>query len=373
MSKENYETSRIFGILKARKDSLDGNLTTSQYLERLDRYLSIALSAMLRHTRYLEGMVAGLIGWQEENYRRRVSLLTKREFVPAALTWLLQDKITKEKTLDTLKLDRGVGILICHAFLSECSEYMAVTRKAELTEQADLQVIRNTEDRLLAPGGNLSHATATVARQAKLAAEYRGAILSKYFRLAIMAAQRDYVSYFNCRISLDDMCSEYITATARAIDKCDYEKGPLTTHIQNWFFTARTHCKRRYDTSIKESSLDSSSMGAYKVFEGAAAAADSGHTPAETGDGNPTHAESGDRSQTSQQDDADNQHSSRPGGFYVSAEQAIEDKESEDNIRLLAKLADPRGFARRRMGIEEILSSDELRLQGMSTAKRRGG
>ena len=84
-------------------------------------------------------------------------------------------------------------------------------------------------------------------------------ILKKYIRLAIMTAQRDYVQYFDHRVSLNDMCGEYILATARAIDKCDYEKGPLTTHIGNWFFTARKHCATRYDIHRNESELPTDS------------------------------------------------------------------------------------------------------------------
>ena len=219
MAKSHYESSYIFDKLKASQDTLEGNLTTSQYLETLDRYLDLALQAMLKNTRYLESMIAGLIGWQEDNFRKRVSLLNKREFLPKALSWLLQTKLDKIKGLRDLRLDRGVSLLICHAFLAECKAYDLVSNKTELNEDQDLKVIRETELRLLAPGGNLHHAIATIRRQSQLAASYRGSVLSKYFRLAIMAAQRDYVNYFDCRISLDDMCAEYIMAAARAIDK----------------------------------------------------------------------------------------------------------------------------------------------------------
>jgi hypothetical protein len=106
-----YENSWVFGILKASSGEMDGNLTTSQYLETLDRYLNGALKCIVENTRYLDVVVTGLIGWQEENYRRRVSLLSKRQFIEAAITWILKPRAEKVKTIGTLRLDRGVALL----------------------------------------------------------------------------------------------------------------------------------------------------------------------------------------------------------------------------------------------------------------------
>lgn len=332
----NYENSRIFGILKAAPDTLEGNLTTSQYLETLDRYLLTALATLVIHTRFIESLVAGLVGWQEENFRRRVSLLNKKDFIPKALTWLLLPKADKVKELPNLRLDRGVALLACHAFLDETKNYASLAAKDELGND-DLRVIHDTELRLLAKGGNLSHAVTLVKHQAHLAAEYRGAILSKYFRLSIMAAQRDYVNYFKCRISLNDMCAEYIMASSRAIDKCDYEKGPLTTHIQNWFFTARSHCKKRYDNAILYERQLADDSGSEDTSSANSSDAD-GNELAMLGYASPT-------------SDSDS-----------GAEDKMIREQQGATVRLLAKLADPSGVARRILGIGEILLPAEKAL-----------
>ena len=240
-----YENSWVFANLKANVSEPEGNLTSSQYLETLDRYLNGALKCIVENTCYLDSVVTGLIGWQEANYRRRVSLYSKKQFIESAIAWLIKPRVEKVKTLHTLRLDRGVALLACHAFLNECKDYAALSRLPRIKTQEHLRTVYETEKRLLVRGGNLNHAITLVGHQADLAAQYRGMILKKYIRLAIMTAQRDYVQYFDHRVSLNDMCGEYILATARAIDKCDYEKGPLTTHIGNWFFTARKHCATR--------------------------------------------------------------------------------------------------------------------------------
>lgn len=324
-----YENSKVFSILKVQNDHMEGNLTTSQYLETLDRYLSGALQVITENTRFMDVVIIGLIGWQEENYRRRVSLMSKRDFIAAATMWLLQTRKKKAEGIVGLRLDRGVALLACHAFLEACEPYEKVTAGKSIESQEELSIVLNTERRLLIPGGNLCHAIALAKHQTELAAKYRGAILSKYFKLAIMSAQRDYVQYFNCRISLDDMCSEYILASARAIDKCDYEKGPLTTHIRNWFFTARKHCARRYDHGRNESELPDD-QGSSAGYESTDEESEYGSTELST----------------------------------EAVDVALIRIESSDTIRFLAKLADPLGEARKALGIEEILSIKEKKLLG---------
>lgn len=323
-----YENSWVFGVLKNNTEEQQGNLTTSQYLETLDRYLDGALRCIVENTRYLDSVVAGLIGWQEENYRRRVSLHSKKQFIEVAITWLLKPRDEKVSTVKALRLDRGVAMLACHAFLAECSQYEEVTRLKRIETQEHLRIVSETERRLLVRGGNLAHAITLVRHQAELAAEYRGVILTKYIRLAIMTAKRDYVQYFDHRVNLNDMCGEYILATARAIDKCDYEKGPLTTHVRNWFFTARKHCANRYDHGRSESELPE---------------------------------ESGAASQSLNDDDTDS-------GLEELATDAVDvgliKAESPTTIRFLAKLADPEGSVRKMLGIEETLSIQERKLLG---------
>jgi hypothetical protein len=325
-SHNKYETSWVFGALKARTMEMDGNLTSSQYLEKLDGYLLSCLKSLAENTRYLDVVVTGLIGWQEENYRRRVSLLSKRTFVDRALVWLISTRKEKVKNVDTLRLDRGVALIICVTFLDACKDYVPLLSMVKIEEQAHLKILSETERRFLVPGGDLRKAVETIRHQSTLAAEYRGKILNKYIRLAIMAAQRDYMDYFDCRISLNDMCGEYLLASARAIDKCDYEKGPLTTHIKNWFFTARKHCANRYDTSRFELEiLEENSAGTY---------------------GNSIAFE--DSELTTEAIDT-----------------GLMKLETSETIRFLAKLADPSGEARKALGIEEILNIQEKRLLGI--------
>ncbi len=332
MSQQPYQSSLIFGALKVQKDEIDVNLTTSQYMEKLDGYLYSALYPILENTNYVEAFIIGLIGWQEKHYRRRVSLLTKREFITKAIAWLLRPtKAEKVKLLIDLKFDRGVLLTLCQSFLIENKPFSLVARKITLSQE-DLAVLVSTTKKLETSTSQLSCALASTQYRVEQALTYRSSILSKYYRLALLAAKRDYTKYFNHRISLDDMVAEYLLATSRAIDKCDYERGPLTTHVQNWFFTARSQCQKKYDTSLKEESKDFSE--AYEATS------------------------------LSDRTNAQNMQYLLDETTVNSVEEDLGSSQCH-TVRLLAKIADPKGLARRYLGIEEFLTVYEKQILGL--------
>jgi len=310
-----YQTSKFFGNIKKHKEA-DGNLTSSQYLEKLDYHIDAALAAIVANTSYLESAVAGLLGWQELNYRRRVSLHGKAEFIEKAITWLIIGKTDRIAKVKELRLDRGVALALCSNLLKECASYGIASRKSTLTNE-DARVVYNTELQIGSQSlhSNLFETLLTVDYNLKKALEAKSVVLSKFYRLAIMAAKRDYTGYFNCRVNLDDLCGEYIMASSRAIDKCDYEKGPLATYVLQWFLTTRTVCAKRYDFT-KEDSLENSILS----------------------------------------------------GMSDPEESLLQTKENSRvamSIRLLAKIADPVGDARKALGIEEVLSVSEKRAIGV--------
>jgi hypothetical protein len=69
---------------------------------------------------------------------------------------------------------------------------------------------------------------------------YKDQVAEKYTRLALKTAQYDYVHYHNCAVPLDDVSQTYVMAVSRAVDRCDYRLGVLTTQVQYIFLTART-------------------------------------------------------------------------------------------------------------------------------------
>lgn len=311
---QSHGHSKSFGQLKVIKEKIQGNLTTSQYLETYDLLLLNAVRPILLNTDYIDSFVIRLMGWQEKNFRRKVSFVNRLEFPFLATVFLLaknqKDKVEKYKEL---KLDRGARVQVVKSFHSALALYKEACDLKLSSPPNDpisycLGVKRRYEEAYRCD--KLIEILAESALWLERALEFKQAILEKYIRLCLNTARRDYTSFFQERVPLDDIVQTYTIAASRAIDKCDFTQGALTSHIQTWLYSGRDSLNR--------------SVGG----------PDSVH---------------------SQLEDIDETVNS-------TYEQELSEKDSEDEIKLLCKLVDPLGVARCYLGIPEILSPPELEL-----------
>jgi len=325
----NYQSSRVFGKLKdlQEKISSDESLTTPQYLRLYDDLLDKAVLPIIANSRFFDSYLIRILGWQEKNFRRKVSFLKRVEFPRLAMNFLLQSTCEgREKAYRELHLDRLLKAQLVSAFHHALSNYLKACNlelEVPVGTLADkqtfcLRVKEQVENALRASdSSSLLVAYHESKRYAELASEFKRMIMEKYVRLCLNTARKDYMQYFNCRVKLDDIVQTYILAMSRAIDKCDARQGALTSHIQNWFFSARDAVAKGLDrkVAISESELEMSTV--------------------------------------------------EEGGFYSKFDSYESLKESEANLRVIAevaRIADPLGAARAFLGVPENLTPAELQL-----------
>lgn len=317
-----YQHSKVFASLKVVKERIQGNLTTSQYLQAYDEYIERAITPILLNTRFFDSFLARLVGWQEKNFRRKISFLNRHEFPSLAISFLLQTSDEGRLTaFRKLSLDRGICIEFIKLFHANLDSYIKACNCEMLdpkTSEFDLSYALKTklfvEESLRATSPLLPVYAESVFWLAK-ALDFKSIIVEKYTRLCLNTAKYDYEDYFNHKIPLDDIISIYLTAASRAIDKCDSKQGVLTTFIRNWLKTGRTQAAKLIDriaVSVSTESLNQLSLSE-----------------------------------------------------LTSAEDHTDKEEQINQLRTLAKLADPIGAARVALGIEEILSDKELIILGV--------
>lgn len=319
-----YRHSNSFASLKGITETLTNNLTTSQYLQIYDEYLDNAIIPIVSHTSFFDTFLSSLLGWQERNFRRKVSFLNRAEVPGLVISFLLQP--TAEKRVEAykkLQLDRGIRIEFVKLFEERLKPYIKACN-CELmnpyTNEFDIsycmKVKNGLEESFKARAPLLAVCLESLFWLDK-ALNFKQLILEKYIRLCLTNAQRDYVSFFDKEIDLDDIVQVYILVASRAIDKCDSRQGALTSHIQNWFMTGRVRVRQQNNQKIASQSIETINWEA--------------------------------------QVNDDNQRVSSD------QEQAVEDREHYHLIRMLAKIADPTGAARAFLNIEETLRESELR------------
>jgi len=319
-----YKHSKVFAALKDTKETIAHNLTSAQYLFVLDELLDKACFPLLDNSSLFDTALSRMIGWQEKNFRRKVSFGSRVEVPRLILNFLLvKDTESRRKNFKAIGLDRGLRIKLLMTFHTNAEEYMRACdydlRDPE-THQLSLSYCNHIKHSFEAAHRSRD----SLFRHLKesqfwllKATSFKQCIIEKYLRLSLSVAQRDYVGYFQHEANLDDMIQWYVLAASRAIDKCDATQGTLTSHVQNWFLTARNRVadERQLDKSniqVELLDFDSDSM----------------------------------RSSTTQ--------------MHLSTEDNIVNVESSRALSYLARVADPLGAARLLMGIEEQLTEQEL-------------
>jgi hypothetical protein len=305
-----YRHSKAFATLKATNETISTNLTTPQYLRTLDDLLLNAFKPILLNTQYADGAVASIAGWQEMNFRRKVSFLDRPTFYSKCFRFFAatgQDKVVRFKDL---KIERGLRFQVLKRFLNATSAYVKALSDTEVPLDTALAVKAQYEAAF--ESTDLLSVCREVAFWLERAEEFKRQISEKFVRLTLNTAKNDYVSFFECRgVSLDDMVQVYLLAASRAIDKCDADQGALTSHIMKWFLTARLRVSQQRDSASTQERLDNLSVQ----------------------DLDPT----------------------------LSLDEEVQDPLV---VRYLAKIADPLGAARIALGIEEHLNQAELSLLG---------
>lgn len=316
-----YKSSRAFQELKNVKEKLSVNMTTSQYMKLYDEFLEKAMNPIITNCKFFDTYLSQLISWQARSHRRKISFVGQVEFPRLAVNFLLQptgdQRIAAYKKLS---LDRGIVIEFLRLFETMTSNY----KKASNLDlyngnvQKCLRIIGELEASLR-PKTPLISIIRESAYWFKHALEFRHLILEKYIRLTLNAAQRDYVEFFQGREELDDVVQSYLLYTARAIDRCDYRQGALTSHIQKYFLAAKAHVLKGID--YRNDSL-----------------------------------EEDDESSTA------NDHSSDLHSPDIQLFNKTTSEDSSKAISQLSKLMDPTGCARAYLGIQEILNDQEIQL-----------
>lgn len=324
---EKYSHSEAFAVLKKTDEKIKVSLTSYQYLTVLDNMLYDALTPILVNTKFFDVFLSQVIGWQTLNPKRktcgvgRVGLATL-----STLFFLTMDGPQKLKLVKRMKLHRNILFECISRWLDLMHDYHAVSSQVGTTDiVSHLQDLH--EQALMRTGYSLHSTYQTTAFWYKKAKAFKEQIMEKYTRMVISAAQRDYVELGMIE-QLNDMVQSYMITMSKAIDKCDTDKGVLTSYINSWLKSAKNNVEKR-------------------------ASHDIGQISSQTPYGKVTHVELEEVEDTVSDDD---------------------DREREDNIkrvRTLAKLFDPKGYGRIALGIQEQLSEDDrATLRALAAVKK---
>lgn len=258
-----YNHSKAFETLKATQEEITSNLTSLQYLSTLDMFLWNALAPIHSEcpsifTRYLAQVTANQTLKASTRYSS-----DDRAKLPITLFNVITspDPAKAHEVAKTMYLNRGLLFGFLSLFLNRMRRYEQLHSPVIPlnTVVRNSEIYRIERSVCLRPNGQLYAAIQQVRFWYDKARAFKGMIMQKYTRMALMNAQLAYKDY-NHYVPLDDTVQIFNVVLSRAIDRCDARQGVLTTFIQNWFKSARgevaNQAKGQTDQSIESLNED---------------------------------------------------------------------------------------------------------------------
>lgn len=319
--------SKTLDVLKSVKERLDHNYTSYQLLSVLDKLLIKSIAPIINTTDYVDRVLANVVAWAAVNPRRKVTSLPKPKFNTYVMAYLASDKPKQKiKILSRLRLERNVLFFIATCFINATKSLAAERPSTSLINE--LAVTHPNRLYFASRDSQFWYAQAS---------DFKGQIMEKYMRMAMVEAQmfhkQQRMDNPHLKFELDELGQNFMLAVSKAVDKCDAQQGTLTTYVQNW---------------IKDAKGNSSLRGEYGIAYTIPAA--HRRAMAAKKDGKP-HIVNISVSIDSQ----DLEHLTSDSNV----EEEVERTRRICRVRLLAKRVDPTGIGRLYLGIDEIFDDQE--------------
>ena len=331
MSKYAYDYSLAFNSLKNTKEQLSDNHTTRDYIVAMETLLYNAVRPLVMTSEFSDTFLASVSAWYSTNAKRRISRLEKAEFFGLVNQMLVtEDLELKYELIKRMQFERTILFFLVDSWLRTLNGYTQTTVEYAKTKKAKHRMLMEQYEFVIGKRSDRTMSVFSAVRESRYwlrqFLDLKTMILEKYSRFIITTAQKDY-KMMGHSVSLNDLIQNYVITSSRALDKCDFKQGTLTSYIQLWLKSARTR-------SSKTDSIDNSTNSP----EGVDVQYDRVDiTPSEDGS------------------IFVNELSEEHGQEYEAS-----NRDEIDNVRYLMKLVDPTGVFRLMTGIEEVLLPSEL-------------
>lgn len=315
--------SEYIDNLKSVTEKLTKNYGGHEISSTLDLLMNRAMSSIILNTNFLDYYFLNIFTWLSQNHKRKISHLDReRVFTYLFMFMSSTDREEKCKIFRQLHLERTLGIYLIDQFLNITSGYQDDSVKCIKSNKARLRMY--LLERGLSSNFKLYSAISNTRFWYSEFLKLRSQIVEKYYRFIVKEAWA-YTQKNKSDKPLEDVVQNFLIGAYRAVDKYDPKKGALTSYISEWLRDAKMG-----RTFTHEFGIAYTLPNQVKV----------------------------DRAQNvnsinNQSHDLDSDEVLELS--TESVEDSFERNQNIDRIRRLCKVADPWGFARRELEIQEVL------------------
>ena len=266
MSAYFYENSLLFERLKATKERLP-NHSTEQLVSALDAMLKNAIEAMVRSSAYLDDSLATILSWHYGAQNNKICVFQREDAMLHLAVFLSCESVTEKLSIyGMLHLDRMIPIGILSRWLDMAKGYRELSLKTDALSVA--RRIALEKDLRHDPGSHsdLFSAIASASFWLRQALSLRERIIEKYVRLVLKEATTFY-KIVKFSIPLDEIIMQMLIEAIKGIDKCNPEKGAMTSYLQRWVRFSRSKIQGELETAYTVPTRDRDGTFDYKAVD----------------------------------------------------------------------------------------------------------
>lgn len=331
-------------------NKIKASLTGSQIAKLFDGITNQILYTLNLFTSRMDINVVRLLGWVSNNRRKKISPIP-RELQLQYLYYFIctNDLDVRYEILCNLKLDRFYIRKLAMNFIQCSKNYKSLYLKYLIKDITNTELLQMSEieNACCCSRQYLYPVILNLEEYLSLYKEITDIIISKYYKF-LWSLVKKRVNGTTRHFDEDDLYQNYLSATLKAFDRYDPEKGALTSYISLWIKNNQQSAEESPEYGI---SYDLPALQIQKQFN-------------------------------NRKEDADTSLFQTEDNFSVSLESLLElgelseftsgvDSYNPDKIKeetdghtlllCLAKFADPLGIARLSLGIQEFFDRDMLR------------
>jgi hypothetical protein len=327
------------------------NLTGNQIATLFDSVTNQILYSLNLFTTVLDTNLVQMLSWVSNNKRKKISPISRDTQMKLLYYFIATNDLnSRYEILCKLKLDRFYVRKLAGVFLQKTGNYKELYRKFLVGKADDFDILSMSEieSECQCPRLYLYPLILNLECYLEVYKDISDIILSKYYKfLYSMVKKRVHSS--TRHFDEDELYQNYISATLKAFDRYDPEKGALTSYIALWLKNNQQSAEENPEYSIAYELPASQLQKSVKKDTDIYVQTEDNFSVSLDG-----LLEAGELSETTLGVDA------------YSPEKIREEEDKNSLLLLLAKHADPTGVARLSLGIQEFLDRDCLKEMALS-------
>lgn len=207
-------------------------LTGYQIQKILDGLLYNALYPIMIHSGFITPYMSKILAWVARNRRRKIASLSQVEQLVHLLAYVTEPYQNKRFQIYTkLGIERNITAKIIRDFLQATSGYtVALVSNSPQSKQ----FCRDIEQRFNVTPNTLYNTIHQSETFLNMFIGFRDKLIASYSHLALVQMKQRKQAYTGTAVDKDDMLQDVNYGVMMAIDKYDYRKGALVSYIIMW-------------------------------------------------------------------------------------------------------------------------------------------